>query len=306
MREALMANLVGKISARSYYDYFPPGSHSPGDIWMYLPTHGLLCREYASALVITPSCDLANRKVNTITYLPIISFLDWVSSRDFLAEVVSSMVSLSDQLSAVGISNALHLQGSETFSPALSEQLLDLNRRLVSNTLNKPLRSAVERYVAGGNHLKRVSSGAQADIHDLETCLTKNRWQQIRTQIVRNSLRSDLYFLPADGNGDFDMSPIAKHSVVLFRYPLTVPMSLLDAAQDTSLFDWKAATIALANEEPMAAALSRARPLKCLRLQSRFLADLITKYVALYSRIGSPDFTHESVDNLANELGVPE
>jgi hypothetical protein len=298
-----MADLVGKISARSYYDYFPPSSHSPGDIWMHLPTHGLLRRERANALVVTPSCDLSNRKVNTITYLPIISFLDWVSSRDFLTEIVGTMMSLVDQLSPLGISSK-SLECSDTFSSELSEQLADLGRRLNNETLNKSLRTAVERYIAGGNHLKCVSSGIHGDLRDLETCLTKNRWLQVRTQIVKNALRSDLYFLPADGNSDLDVSPIANHSVVLFRYPLTLPVSLLDAAQDTSLTDWTEATSTLAVEEPMANALSTLRPLKCLRLQSRFLADLLTKYVGLYSRIGSPDFTRETVETLSSELGV--
>jgi hypothetical protein len=299
-----MAGLVGKISERSYYDYFPPSSHAPGDIWLHLPTHGLLRRERASALVVTPSCDLSNRKVTTITYLPIISFLEWVSSRDFLAEIIGTMLSLVDQLGALGISNTSALECGETFSPELSEQLLDLNRRLAKETLKKPIRSAAERYIAGCNHLKRVSGGFQADLSDLETCLTKNRWEQVRTQIVRNAHRSDLYFLPADGNSDLDLSPIAKHSVVLFRYPLTVPVSLLDAAQDTSLTDWSEATTKLAVEEPIAQLCSGSRPLKCLRLQSRFLADLLTKFVTLYSRIGSPDFTRETIETLSNQLGA--
>jgi len=299
-----MADLVGRISARSYYDYFPPSPHAPGDIWMHLPTHGLLRRERASALVVTPSCDLSNRKVNTITYLPIISFLDWVSSRDFLAEIVGAMLSLVDQLSPLGISSTSALDCSETFSSELSQQLVDLGRRLGKEAHNKSLRAAAERYIAGGNHLKCVSQGGQADLHDLETCLTRNRWLQVRTQIVRNAFRSDLYFLPADGNSDLSLSPIAMHSVALFRYPLTVPVSLLDAAQETTLTDWTEATSALATEEPIATALSAVRPLKCLRLQGRFLADLLTKYVSLYSRIGSPDFTRETVETLSNELGA--
>jgi len=303
--EALMVDLVGKISARSYYDYFPPSAHAPGDVWMHLPTHGLLRREYASALVITPSCDLFNGKVSTITYLPIISFLDWVSSRDFLAEIVGTMLSLVEQLGPLGISGGSALACSETFSSELSEQMLDLSRRLTTEIANKSLRIAAERYIAGGNHLKRVNCGGQADLRDLETCLTKSRWRQVRTQIVRNAFRSDLYFLPADGNSD-DLSPIAKHSVTLFRYPLTAPVSLLDAAQDTSLADWGEAITALAIEEPMARAFSPARPLKCLRLQNRFLADLLTKFVALYSRLGSPDFTHDTVETLSNQLGASE
>ena len=299
-----MADLVGKISARSYYDYFPPSSHAPGDIWMHLPTHGLLRRGHASALVVTPSCDLFNRKVSTITYLPIISFLDWVSSRDFLAEIVGTMLSLVDQLGPLGVSNASALDCSETFNSELSEQLTDLGRRLAKGNSNKSLRTAAERYIAGGKHLKRVSQGVRADVRDLETCLTKKRWEQVRIQLVRNALRSDLYFLPSDGNIDLEISPIASHSVALFRYPLTVPVSLLDAAQDTSLTDWSEATTALALEEPMASTCSKLRPLKCLRLQSRFLVDLLTKFVALYSRIGSPDFTHETVETLTSDKSV--
>jgi hypothetical protein len=254
-------------------------------------------------LVVTPSCDLSNRKVNTITYLPIVSFLDWISSRDFLSEIVAAMSSLADQLGPLGISNTSALDCSETFSSELSQQLDDLATRLDKETPNKSLRTAAERYIAGGKHLKCVRHGGRADVNNLETCLTKNRWLQVRTQIVKNALRSDLYFLPADGNSDLNLSAITLHSVALFRYPLTVPVSLLDAAQDTSLTDWTEATNVLAVEEPMATALSAVRPLKCLRLQNRFLADLLTKYVSLYSRIGSPDFTRETVETLSNELG---
>src|ERR1035441_3928507 len=117
-----MADLVGKISARSYYDYFPPASHAPGDLWMHLPIHGLLRREWASALVVTPSCDLFNRKVNTITYLPIIPCRDWIGSREFLAEIVGSMLSLVDQLGPLGISSGSAFDFGETFSSELAEQ----------------------------------------------------------------------------------------------------------------------------------------------------------------------------------------
>jgi hypothetical protein len=299
-----MTGLVGKTTARSYYDYFPPSSHAPGDIWMHLPTHGLLRRKFASALVVTPSCDLSNRKVNTITYLPIISFLDWVSSRDFLAEIVSVMTSLVDQLGPLGITSASALECGETFGAELAAQIQALGRSLSEENLGKPLRNASERYIAGANHLRCVSLGNKTDVRDLETCLSKNRWLQIRTNIVRNALRSDLYFLPADGNSESNLSPISRHSMALFRYPLTVPVSLLDAAQDVSLADWAEATRTLADEEPIANAFSARRPLKCLRLQSRFLADLLTKYVSLYSRIGSPDFTRETVETISNDLGA--
>ena len=297
-----MTKLVGRVTERSYYDYFPPSTHAPGDIWMHLPTHGLLRRDRTSALVVTPSCDLSNRKVSTITYLPIISFLDWVSCRDFLPEVIGSMSSLVEQLGPLGIASNSALSSDEVFSTELSEQLLILDHKLANAEIAKPLRSVCERYISGGKHLKRVNSGEPANVGDLELCLTKKRWQQLRSQVVKNALRSDIYFLPADGN-DPDMSPIAKHSVALFRYPLTAPVTVLDLAQDSSLSDWATATAALATHEPMARAFSNVRPLKCLRLLDRFLSDLLTKFVALYSRLGSPDFSQESVETISRELG---
>lgn len=218
---------------------------------------------------------------------------------------MATMSSLVDQLGPLGISNSA-LESGEILGAVLSAQLVHLRDGLTKGNINKSVRTAAERYIAGADHLKNMSRGSQADVHGLETCLSKNRWQQIRTQVVRNALRSDLYFLPADGNGDVELSPVAKHSVVLFRYPLTVPVSVLDAAQDSSLNDWDGAVASLGDEEPIARAFLGSRPLKCLRLQSRFLADLLTKFVNLYSRIGSPDFTRETVEAFSNELGEQE
>lgn len=113
----------------------------------------------------------------------------------------------------------------------------DLSLKLAQEKLHKSVRTAAERYLAGGNHLKRVSCGGRADVRDIETCLSKNRWYQVRTQVVRNALRSDLYFLPADGNSDLNLSPIAKYSVVLFRYPLTAPVSVLGAVSDVTVVE---------------------------------------------------------------------
>jgi hypothetical protein len=62
-----------KIDERDYYDFLPPNVHRTGDIWKSLPTFGTLSCRSAPGIVITPSCDLANNKSETITYIPIIS-----------------------------------------------------------------------------------------------------------------------------------------------------------------------------------------------------------------------------------------
>jgi hypothetical protein len=212
------------------------------------------------------------------------------------------MTSLVEHLEALDIPGVGPVSGEGMSADDLSDQLLALEQVLGGAGINKSQKTCCERYLNGGRHLQRVGRGEQANIQELEVCLGKNRWQQIRNRVVTNALRTDLYFLPADGN-DIDFSPIETHSLVLFRYPLTIPVSILNSAQELSLADWTTAVRSLCAHEPMAESCALFRPLKCLRLQNVFLADLLTKYASLYSRLGSPDFTSESVDAISSELG---
>jgi hypothetical protein len=297
-----MSLLKRKITEKNYYDYFPPNAHAPGDIWKNLPTHGLLSKDRCSGIVVTPSCDLFNRKVSTISYLPIVSFYEWVGSQDFVSEVSGSMSSIGEQLSQLEKFDDLTPAEDNGFSSHMEKRIEFLREKLSTSALSRTLRTACERYIAGGNHLRRTALGKTVDIKDLELCLSKNRWENIRRYVVRNSFRSDLYFLPADDN-DEDLSPVPNHSVVLFRYPLTVPIAVLDLAQDLLISDWPTGSIQLAEREPIARSVIDARPVKCLRLRGRFLPDLLTKFVSLYSRLGSPDFSEETVELISRELG---
>ncbi len=74
-------------TARTYYELTPPGDHATGDIWSDLPTHGLLKLERCAALIIPPACDLANNKVDTLTYLPVVPVLCSFSLPTFEVEV---------------------------------------------------------------------------------------------------------------------------------------------------------------------------------------------------------------------------
>ena len=42
--------------------------------------------------------------------------------------------------------------------------------------------------------------------------------------------------------------------------------------------------------------------MKALRIRPRFLSDLLTRFTALYSRIGSPDFTEGTVDQYVDQI----
>ena len=296
-----MSGLTQRVSAKTYYDYFPPAEHSPGDIWTNLPMHGLLKRSHVSGIVVTPSCDLSNSKVSTVTYLPIVPVLDWLCSRDFSSEIIGWMKGVVEQLSSLGIETEALLSSGGT-DVAAAESSLAWLMTMSGARMKKVDRAALDRFSAGVRHLGRSANGYRVDKSDLRLCLGKKRWESVCQRIPTNALRTDLHFLPADENQDKTLSPVPVHSVVMFRCPLTAPASVFDLAQDVSMTDWSASMAALKSQEPMARAFMDTRPIKCLRLQERFRADLLTRYSMLYSRLGSPDFSQDTLDRFATEL----
>ena len=68
------------VGSSDYYELYPSADHQSGDIWTDLPTHGVLCAARLPCVVITPACDLMNRKVETLTYLPIVSVGTYLAS----------------------------------------------------------------------------------------------------------------------------------------------------------------------------------------------------------------------------------
>ena len=124
-------------------------------------------------------------------------------------------------------------------------------------------------------------------------------WGQLVRQLLTN-YRRDMHFLPADRFAEWSI--LHEHSLVLFRYPLTAPVSIFDAAQDTTIGDWTAWIEQNSAGYPLASSFRDSRPLKGLRLKKDFLADLLTRYAGLYIRLGSPDFSRETVEQFADEL----
>jgi hypothetical protein len=83
-----------KIDERDYYDFLPPNIHRTGDIWKALPTFGTLNCGLTAGIVMTPACDLANNKSETITYIPIVSITDYLNSPAFYVEIWSEIKSI--------------------------------------------------------------------------------------------------------------------------------------------------------------------------------------------------------------------
>ena len=138
-------------------------------------------------------------------------------------------------------------------------------------------------------------------MEDLQMLFGEKDLRSKLCKIITNSHAHDIHFLPSDGQS-IEWSGIINHSVVLFRYAFSVPMEILDRAQDINEGSWEDCIERLKNRIPGVTCFSRIRPLKYTSLKPRFLSDLLTRYVALYVRIGSPDFSAQTINKYSSDV----
>ena len=292
-----------KVTAQHYYSQNLTAHYCPGDIWSGLPTHGLLNMQDTSGLIVTPACDLSQRKVDTLTYLPILSVRRWLVTTAFVPEVVGQL------------KNLLQTDRFRTHCPPIgriptTEELIHLSRALESleSTIKESDRSAslmLRRMQAAKRLLDNSFATAPqpAVIEDLKLLFTPKTWTSSMEKLVRNALRLDLHFLPPDEQ-DPIWSAVPEPSVVLYRYPLTAPLDIFEAAEDLhGNPNWTSAIGQLGRLHPISQAFTHERPMRRATLRDRFLADLMTRYLAVYLRLGSPDFSTDTVSIYAGLLG---
>lgn len=281
-----------------YYDRFPSRLHSPGDIWQGLPTHGILPQASCCGIIITPACDLSNRKVDTLTYLPVLPVDNYLQMFHLVAKYVGLIRALSEQLKFVSFSH-------EVNSPDLESSILDFARNLSQN--KEQFKGKNYDVMERLNHLIELVTGSLRGelIHDcsvkVKIALGEKEHKKMVKEIITNSFRTDIHFLPSDDQ-DPAYATLSNHSVCLFRYPLSIPLEILDYANDPSVSDWPKATSHLKRRFPCVNNMLDKRPMKGLRLQQSYTADLLTRFTGLYSRLGSPDFSPVAVNRITNEL----
>jgi hypothetical protein len=286
--------------ANEYYEHVPPITHQPGDIWNGLPTFGVLPQAHTAAIVITPSCDFAQQKVETVTYLPVVSVREYLSSRSRLELVVDAV---DGQLQAAGMPGGTKKPGA--LVPALTDlrefELL-LRERAASPMTGKKEIAACDRASAGIRVLLGQLSGTSGTERtaDLKLLLGEKVFARTLERIVRNS-DADTHFLPPDEQHPA-FSLVREPSVALFRYPQSLPVDILNLAATVSENAWIHSISEMRDQYPCVAAF-KTRPMKHLRLQPRFLADLLSRFVRLYIRLGSPDFSDFTVAGFIRTLG---
>jgi hypothetical protein len=82
---------------------------------------------------------------------------------------------------------------------------------------------------------------------------------------------------------------------------MSAPLELFDLASTCSEMEWASRRDAASVSPLMKTAFSE-RPLKVLHLRKPFLVDLLSRFVGLFVRIGSPDFSSEAVKHLSDEM----
>jgi hypothetical protein len=290
------------VGAAEYFELFPSGDHRPGDIWTPLPTNGVLVHRNVAGLVVTPACDLANRKVETISYLPVIPVREYLASRAFLGDVLRAV---SGQLTNAGLQ--AFVEKDSPLPPPIAdlEAALELLQQYLSATrLGEKERIAGNRAHDG---LKLAIAALLGRCEDdvmtkMRSLLGEKELGLLLRRIVTNGYRADIHFVPADGQ-PATWSAIREHSVALFRYPLTLPIDLLDIANSTTVETWALELDRWSAMYPCCASLTSARPLKSLRIRVQFMSDLLTRFTNLYGRLGSPDFAPTVVERFSKEIG---
>jgi hypothetical protein len=295
-------NVSRKITAEHYYDFNPSLENAPGDIWSDLPTHGLLPTTHLPGLVITPACDLAQGKVETISYLPIIPLRAYFCLPGALPElrrctegqlVAASLTGLISWPSAYSAPDINMLDAAEALLHEHEKSGRGSSRELTS----------IKRSQAGLRLLRNVRKPTAFDVDpsDIRLLLGEKEWLNTRTRLITNAFRADLHFLPADGQR-VEWSGVRDHALVLFRYPMTAPIEIFECAQDISLSDWKNCCDRLAGTVPLVKAFEERRPMKRIAMKPNFISDLLTRFVSLYVRLGSPDFTIETIGRYCEEI----
>jgi hypothetical protein len=290
-----------KITPTDYYDLSPPLGNAAGDIWSDLPTHGLVGADRCAGIVITPACDLANCKVETVTYLPIVTVRGFFSMPAALPEVRRA---IDGQLDASKIGRLFDWPAG--FSPPTiatveaAEKLIE--EKCGSGSMGAKELAAASRVQAGFRVIKRMFDPTVLPVAsaDMQLLLGKD-WLALRRRVVTNAYKPDLHFLPSDEQ-PVEWSGIIDHSLGLFRYPLTAPAEIFEAAQNIEILDWPSWCAQFAAFSPIAKAFAAVRPLKRISLKPDFLSDFLTRYAGVYIRLGSPDFTLETVERYCAEI----
>ena len=284
-----------RLNPRDFYDALPRSDHRPGDIWRGLPSFGILKNSNVRGLVITPACDLSNNKSETITFLPLCTVNEYLGSRAFAYECWLEIQPLFSRLSGYD-----RLQEPRRYD-LLSVSSLEFAKNCTHDSVGKKLTEAeLGRLSAYLKYLIAAANGS-ANASNLKDFFKTDKFKGILKKLVENSLKPDIHFLPSD-DLPIEYSAVGSHSIVLFRYPLSLPIEHLNEVRTmSSEEEWWAHVQKRKGVEKVLSSFGE-WPIKLACLRKEFYGDLLSRYVNMFVRLGSPDFDDASVANFASEI----
>lgn len=286
--------LQPKLTAKDFFDFLPPNSHRTGDIWTGLPSFGVLTEPHVTGIVITPSCDLAQNKSETISYVPIVPIASFFYMNQFYFEIWQE------------ISNILRKRKIEArvtppkrFSlPAVEEieGVIDI----INEETDRDVVGDLDRLKNFVTYIQCCVSRSAATIAVINSIIMPSRRRKLMQSIIRNAYRSDTHFIPADGKSGI-ASAVSTHSVCLFRYTMTIATDILDVAQETSPSEWTSRISKMKLPGGVASQVT-ARPVRMATVRAEFMSDLLSRLISMYIRLGSRDFTDDTIAFYTKEL----
>lgn len=286
-----------KVDPSHYYDLLPPNLHRTGDIWRDFPHFDLVSPRPRSGLVVTPACDLAQRKVETVTFLPILTIRDYLNSSGFFFEL---WLEASVTLQKLGLTH-LVIPPERFELPILEEldQALVSARKIEEQDAQK--KSHVSRLAAYAEYVRKRHANELASLTEVGQIFGGGNFDKLLKKITTNSYKSDVHFLPSDGKPR-DSAAVPEHSVALFRYACSIPLCLLDVAQACTQAQWdEGGAKIFAGMDGLKPHLSKC-PVRLATVKDDFLSDLLSRYVGMQIRLGSRDFTDGTIDDLVRQL----
>ncbi|VXD08862.1 conserved hypothetical protein [Enterobacterales bacterium 8AC] len=286
--------IANKIDAKDFYQNLPSINHGTGDIWLSLPCWGVARLNNCSGVVITPACDLSQKKAETVLILPVIPIADYLLSKAFFFDVWTE---LGSKIKNFGFD----VNPASRFDNPTVSSLTNFLQKIEGDKKQTNLREQVIAYIDYINYTEVDSNGRKEFSPPcIETLLGKKKYEDILKKMLINSYKSDVHFFPAFRNAG-DYSAIRVHSLALFRHAYSVPIEILDAAQTSSESLWSSDQKTLEVQMPIAKEFN-SWPIKVSRLKDDFLSDLISRYLSMFMRLGSRDFTSHTIDSFVSEI----
>ncbi|MFG0841483.1 hypothetical protein [Pseudomonas sp. FYR_5] len=281
-----------KIEARDFYRDMPSLDHETGDIWHHLPGFGLPHDITTTAIVISPACDLSQKKSETATFIPIVSIRDYLYSKSFYSEIWNEF---SSRLKAYGADAP-----PDRFSHPPIQLLERAIQALEGDQKQTDFRARIIKYSEYIKYTETPPAERSEYRPTIESILTEKKLTELLKKIFSNSYKSDIHFFPAHKISS-NFAPIPEHSVALFRYVYSIPLEILENAQCSREEWWSQDCMRMTGRTPLIEHFEK-YPIKVSRLKDDFLTDLLSRYLGMFMRLGSRDFTKITIEKFATEM----